>query len=115
MCCQSLQELVGLFPTVYGCILRMRDRLPEILCNRLTSSVVLVRILLIQMPQEQKFFLEWRFLSFSSSIISAYPEARKQASVIRTYCRPVIGCLRANPHASASAALIAFSYLAIPL
>ena len=52
------------------------------------------------------FFLELSFLAFSS-IISAKPEAQKLASVIRTYWGPVIGYLRANPHDSASAALIA--------
>ena len=53
------------------------------------------------------FRLESNFLSSISSIISAYPDARKLASVISTYCFPATGCLRASPHASARLALMA--------
>ena len=53
------------------------------------------------------FFFEFSFFSLFSSIASAYSEARKLAFLMRTFWRTVFGCLRANPQASASAALIA--------
>ena len=65
ICCLSLQELVGLFPTICDCILRKRGRLSEILCNRFTSSVVPVKIHLIEMLQAQKFFFGIEFFVVS--------------------------------------------------
>ena len=50
---------------------------------------------------------ELSFLSSFCSINIANLEARKLPSVIRTYCCPVIGCLKTNPPISVSAALIA--------
>ena len=53
------------------------------------------------------FRLESNFLSSFSSIISAYPQARKLASVISMYCFSATGFLRTSPHASARLALMA--------
>ena len=103
--CQSLQRLVVSLPKGYGCILKKIARkslqyIDILNCaggNTFDSNAT----------GANNFFFEFSFLWSFSWIISACPEVLRLPFVNRTYCCPVIGCLRANPHASASAALIA--------
>ena len=59
--CQSLRVLVGLLPTRYGYILKMRGISVGTLCSKLTFLVGLGKTLLIQMQLARKFFLYWVF------------------------------------------------------
>ena len=61
-CYRSLQVLIGLFSTRYGCTLRIRSISPKTLYKRLTFQVGLGRTLWIQMQLARKFSsLSWVF------------------------------------------------------
>ena len=98
------------FPTGCGCTLGTLDKLQEILYN-ISTFLVGENYRDPKATGTKVFRLESDFLSSFSSIIKAYPDARKLASVNSICCFPTTGCLSASPQASARLALMVLKSL----